>query len=278
MSDDKRSMPVFAVIAGLPGVGKSTLLDQLRDETGFPAYLVQDTPAQRQHASLAVCDALALRHSVAVESRCDSPTVLHWMQQAGERGYCVELVWIGVEGEVLAARRSRARRLAQAQVEATQHRLAIAADLAQRMLCIDNSTATARMAARVEHGRISVLDTRPGWIVRRMLIPRLARLASLRSIRRAYDAIANRSPVQPLWQLATASGTYTGAIVAATEFHLLQQVGAALHVVHDLGMLATIPGGLLAMPTVLTVAYDHSLPGRTQQAAQQRALDRGPER
>lgn len=274
MSDDKRSMPVFAVIAGLPGVGKSTLLDQLRDETGFPAHLVQDTPAQRQHASLAVCDALALRHSVAVESRCDSPTVLHWMQQAGERGFCVELVWIGVEGEVLAARRSRARCLAKTQVEATQRRLAIAADLAQRVLCIDNSTATARMAARVEHGRISVLDIRPGWIVRRMLIPRLARLASLRSIRRAYDAIVTHSPVQPLWQLATASGTYTGAVVAATEFHLLQQVGTALHVVHDLGMLAAIPGGLLAAPAVLTVAYDDAIPARAQQGIQQR----GPER
>lgn len=274
MGNDKRSAPVLAVIAGLPGVGKSTLLDQVRHETGFPANLVQDTPAERQAAADAICNALALRHSVAVESRCDSPAVLHWMQQAGERGYILELVWVGVEGDALAARRSRARRLAKTQVEATQRRLAVAADLAQRVLCIDNSTTVARMAARIEHGRISVLDMRPGWIVRRMLMPRLARHASLRKIRRAYDAIAAHSPVQPLWQLAAASGTYTGAVVAATEHHLLQQVGAALHVVHDLGMLAALPGGMLAMPAVMTVAYDHAVPDRSLQASQQR----GPER
>lgn len=274
VENDKRSAPVFAVIAGLPGVGKTTLLDQVRHETGFPAHVVQDTPDQRQAATDATCDALALRHSVAVESRCDSPAVLHWMQQAGERGYRVELLWVGVEGDALAARRSRARRLAKAQVEAAQLRLAIAADLAQRVLCIDNSTAIASMAARVEHGRISVLDTRPGWIVRRMLIPRLARLASLRTIRRAYDAISTHGSIQPLWQMATASGSYTGTVVAATEYHLLQRVGTALHVVHELGMLAAIPGAMLAPPALLTVRYDHTIPDRAQQPIPQR----GPER
>lgn len=257
--DDERVPPVFAVVAGLPGVGKTTVLDQLKGEMEFPQHLVVDLPTEQQSTEDLIVGAVALRQSVAVESSFETPTVLRWMNMALERGFVLELVLIGVEGDALASLRSKERQRTRRQLEDAQSRMSVAVDMARRVLIIDNSTAQPSVAARIDAGQVRTFDNRPGWVARRVLAPRAARQASLAAIRSAYDAIAARAPVQPLLQMAAASaGAWSGAVVARSEFHVLQQVGEALHVIHDLGMLGMVPGGTLALAaeSVIMIAYE----------------------
>lgn len=257
--DDERVPPVFAVVAGLPGVGKTTVLDQLKGEMDFPRHLVVDLPTEQQSTEDLIVGAVALRQSVAVESTFETPTVLRWMSMAQDRGFALELVLIGVEDDMLASLRSRDRQRTRRQLEDAQRRMSVAVDMAKRVLIIDNSTAQPSVAARIDAGQVKTFDTRPAWVAKRVLAPRAARQASLVAIRGAYDAIAARAPVQPLLQMAAASaGAWSGVVVARTEYHVLQQVGEALHVIHDLGMLGMVPGGSLALAaeSVIMIAYE----------------------
>lgn len=265
--DDERVPPVFAVVAGLPGVGKTTVLDQLKSEREFPQHLVVDVPSEQRSAEEIIVGAVALRQSVAVESSFETPTVLRWMSMAEERGFVLELVLIGLEDDLLASLRSRERQRTRRQMEEAQNRMSVAVDMARRVLIIDNSAAQPIVAARIDAGQVRVLDNRPGWVARRVLAPRVARQASLTAIRHAYDAIAAHAPVQPLLQMAAASaGAWSGAVVARSEFHALQKVGEALYVIHDLGMLGMVPGGSMALTaeSLMTIAFEPAqrpLPG-----------------
>lgn len=194
--DDDSAAPLLAVIAGLAGVGKSTVLHHLQQQPGLPRQVLADAPdlAAFNDAMLGV---LALRASVVIESRFDAPDLLRWMHLADERGYDIELVWIGVEDDALAGLRTRARRTRH-QVDQALMRMAAAVDIAKRVLIIDNSTAQPIMAARIEADTVQQLDTRPGWVARRVLAPKLARHASLAAIKAAYAALAARAPVPPL--------------------------------------------------------------------------------
>lgn len=251
--------PVMAVIAGLHGAGKTTLLERLLGEEGFPAQLVVDTLDGMDALDAAMTRAIALNQSIAVETSLDHAGVVQWMIKAAERGFSVELIVVGVDDDQLLldrhARRQDKRRL----VEAVR-RMSSAVDNARHVVAIDNSTSTPFVAATIDAGEVKVLDARPTWVAQRILAPRLARIASLKAVRTMYQAIAGNATIGPILQVGGAGAAVSaGRVVAVSDYHVLQQIGEALHVIHDVSLLAT--GGVgLALNAVATIMY--SLPER----------------
>lgn len=127
-------------------------------------------------------------------------------------------------------------------------------------MMIDNSSGTPFVAATIDSGTVKILDKRPAWLLKRILAPRLARQASMRAIRTAYDAIAGHAAVTPILQMAgAATASYTGKVVALSDHHMLQQVGEALHVIHDMALLEIHllngSGAALVLNAIVTLAY-----------------------
>ncbi len=250
---DPTPPPVMAVVAGLPGSGKTTLLDQLRTEAGFPQHMVFDRPEAMVAFDAAMTHAIALQQPVAVETSCASAALVLWMHKAMERHYAIELIILGGDDELV--RQRRARRQSRREVLEAYRRMASAVDAARRVLLIDNSSGAPFIAATIDSGKVSVLDHNPVWVARRILGPRLARAASLKAIRSSYERIAANSLAHPVLQQAgRGAASYTGKIAAVSEYHALQQVSEALHVIHDLSLLSN--GGLgLALDVASTLAY-----------------------
>ncbi|MDM5181914.1 hypothetical protein PO883_32590 [Massilia sp. DJPM01] len=249
----------MAVIAGLHGAGKTTLLEQLLGEDGFPVQLVVDSLDGMDALDAAMTRAIALNQSIAVETSLDHAGVVQWMIRAAERGFAVELVVVGVDDDQLLldrhARRQDKRRL----IDAVR-RMSSAVDNARRVVAIDNSTGTPFVAATIEAGEVKILDARPTWVAQRILAPRLARIASFKAVRTMYQVIAGNASIGPILQVGGAGAAVSvGRVVAVSEFHLLQQIGEALHVIHDVSLLATGGAGL-ALNAVATIMY--SLPER----------------
>lgn len=247
--------PVMAVIAGLHGAGKTTLLEQLLGEEGFPAQLVVDSLDGMDALDAAMTRAIALNQSIAVETSLDHAGVVQWMIKAAERGFTVELVVVGVDDDQLLldrhARRQDKRRL----IDAVR-RMSSAVDNARRVVAIDNSTGTPFVAATIEAGEVKILDARPTWVAQRILAPRLARIASFKAVRTMYQAIASNASIGPILQVGGAGAAVSvGRVVAVSEFHVLQQIGEALHVIHDVSLLATGGAGL-ALNAVATIMYN----------------------
>lgn len=251
--------PVMAVIGGLHGAGKTTLLEQLLGEEGFPAQLVMDNRNNADALDAVMTRAIALNQSIAVETRFDHAGVVQWMARAAERGFRVELIVIGVADDQLLLDRHVRRQDKRKLIEAIR-RISSAVDNAQRVVVIDNSTGTPFVAATIDAGEVKILDARPTWVVQRILAPRLARLASLKAVRRMYQAIAGNAAIVPVLQVGSAgAAVVTGKVVAVSDYHVLQQLGEALHVIHDVSLLTT--GGVgLALNAVATIMY--SLPER----------------
>lgn len=273
---DNPGAPVMAVIAGLPGAGKTTLLEQMMGEEGFPAQLVVDLPDSTEELDQVMIRSLALRQSVAVETCCDHAAVVQWMAKAAERGYSVELIIVGVESDQLLLER-HARRLDKRKMLEAVRRMSSAVDQANRVVAIDNTTGTPFVAASIEAGNVNVLDARPTWVAQRIIAPRLARIASFKAVRTMYQAMANNATIGPVLQVGGAGAAmFTGRIVAASDYHVLQQIGEALHVIHDVSLLTT--GGMsLALNAVGTVLY--SLPERPGlERGVEHLLDRSEER
>lgn len=125
---DDAMPPVMTVFAGLPGAGKTTVIDKVKDEMEFPRHLIIDLPEQRDEADDAVQRAITLNHSIAVESRFDHPLVLAWMDKAAERHFSVELVIIGVDDDDdLLLARQHARRQSKRQMEEAVRRMSAGA-------------------------------------------------------------------------------------------------------------------------------------------------------
>lgn len=251
--------PVMAVIAGLHGAGKTTLLEQLLGEDGFPAQLVVDTLDQVDELDAAMTRTIALNESIAIETSLDHAGVIQWMIEAGERGFSVELIVVGVDDDQLLLDR-RARRQDKRRLIEAVRRMSSAVDNARRVVAIDNSTGTPFVAATIDAGEVKILDARPTWVAQRILAPRLARIASLKAVRATYQAIARNATISPILQVGGAGAAITsGSVVAVSEYHVLQQVGEALHVIHDVSLLAN--GGVgLALNAVASIMY--SLPER----------------
>lgn len=250
--------PVFTVVAVMPGIDKLSAIEQLRSTPGFPDHLLADGD---QDCENMVVEALANRSPVAVESVLESHQVLRWAALGEDRGYVVELVVVDSDEDIAAQLRGRARRRRNLQQQIIQRRMSAAVDMARRVVLIDFTHGRASVSARIDSGQVKSLDSRPTWIARRVLAPRLARKASLAAIRGAYSAISQSAQVQPMLQMAvTTAGACTGAVVASSEFHLLQQIGESLHVIHDIGLLGLVPGGasVLAAETAVTLIYDQS--------------------
>lgn len=251
---DGQLPPVMTVIAGLPGAGKTTILDQLLGEADFPQHLVVDDPAAPEALDDALTGALAANQSVAVETCCDDAAVIEWMRKAAERRYDVELVIVGTEDDPLLQERHARRRTRRELLEAAR-RMSSAVDAARRVMVIDNSSGQPFVAARIEAGEVKVFDNRPAWVARRILLPRLERAASMKAMRATYQGVTGHQMTHPMLQVARGGAAYTGKILAMTDHHVLQQIGQALHVIHDLGLLGT--GGVgLALNVVATLAHD----------------------
>ena len=257
---DAPSPPVLAVIGGLHGAGKTTLLEQLLGEEGFPAQLVPDVVDEMDEFDATMMRAIALKQSIAVETSFEHAGVVQWMIKAAERGFTVELILVGVEHDALLfdryGRRQDKRRLSEA-----MQRMSAAVDNAKHVAVIDNSTGTPFVAATINAGEVKVLDSRPTWVAQRVLAPRLARIASLKAIRSIYQTLASNAAVGPVLQVGGSAGAslFTGRVVATSNYHVLQQVGEALHVIHDVGLLAT-GGAALALNAAATIMY--SVPDR----------------
>lgn len=254
ISPDASPPPVMVVIAGLHGAGKTTLLEQLLGEEGFPAQLVSNIADEMEAFDAAMIRAVALKRPIAVETSFDDAGVVQWMIKAAEHGFTVELILVGVENDELLVDRYGRRQEKRKLIEAMQ-RMSSAVDNARHVVVIDNSTGTPFVAAAINAGEVKVLDSRPTWVEQHILAPRLVRIASLKAIRSMHQALASNATIAPVLQVGGAgAGVFTGKIVAASNHHVLQQIGDALHVIHDVGLLATGGGGL-ALNAVATIMY-----------------------
>lgn len=214
--------PVMAVIAGLPGSGKTTLLEQMMGEDGFPAQLVVDLPESTESLDQVMNHSLALRQSVAVETCCDHAAIVEWMVKAAERGFSVELIIVGIESDQLLLER-HGRQVDKRKMLEAIRRMSSAVDHANRVVAIDNSTGTPFVAASIESGNVNVLDARPTWVSQRIIAPRLVRIASFKAIRTMYQAMASNATIGPVLQVGGAGAAmFTGRIVAASDYHVLQ--------------------------------------------------------
>jgi predicted ABC-type ATPase len=246
--------PVFTIVAGLPGVGKTLVLDALKRDHAFPECLVVDTANDVTVSTEAILDAVVRKVSLVIETSFNTPAPLDWLNLAEQHGYQLELIVIGVEQEILRTRRGGQARRSRAAMRLALARLVVATDLVRRTLIIDNSTSQPSVAGRIEAGKTIGIDTRLNWVVKKVVGPRVARHRSLTAIREAYDAIAAHSTIQPMLQMAVATkGLNTGSVVATSECHLLLRIGEALHVVHDLGLLGLTPGAAVALAAQSTV-------------------------
>jgi len=251
---DGQLPPVFTVVAGLPGAGKSTILDQLRGGPNFPQHQVEDAPDQVEACGEAVMRAIALNQSIVIESSCEHGGIVEWMELAVERGFDVELLIVGVDDDGLLATRHQ-RRLERRKLLEAIKRMSSAVDVARRVVLIDNSAGMPFVAATIDAGKVSVLDNRPAWVARRVIAPRLARQASLKAVKSSYEALSGDALVHPVLQTAgKGAAVYTGRIVAMSSHHALQQIGAALHVIHDLSLVSFGASGL-ALNAVASLAY-----------------------
>lgn len=269
VSGEPADAPVLTMVALMPGIDKAAALAQVRVMPGFPEQLLADTIPDCDGL---VVDALTRRQSIAVESSLEHHRVLHWAALAEERGYVVELVVLDTDEDVTDQLRGRARRRRRLQQQIIQRRMSAAVDMARRVVLIDFSNGRSSISARIDSAKVKSMGNQPRWIARRVLAPQLARKASMAAIRGAYTAIAQTAPVQPILQMAVSTaGVCTGAVVARSEFHLLQQVGEALHVIHDIGVLGLVPGtaSVLAVEAAVTLVYDQS---------KEAGLDRSAER
>lgn len=251
---DGQLPPVFTVVAGLPGAGKSTILDQLRDDPDFPQHQVEDAPGQSEACDAAVVRAVALNQSVVIETGCEHGGVVDWMELAAERHFDVELIIVGVEDDELLAARHQ-RRLERRKLLDAVRRMSSAVDVARRVALIDNSAGMPFVAATIDGGNVTVLDNRAAWVARRIFAPRIARQASLKTVRSSYEALSGDALVHPVLHTAgKGAAVYTGKIVAMGNHHALQQVGEALHVIHDLSLVSFGASGL-ALNAVATLGY-----------------------
>ncbi|NHZ99033.1 hypothetical protein [Massilia sp. CCM 8734] len=247
----------MAVIAGLHGAGKTTLLEQLLVEGDFPAQVVVDGLDGMEALDASMTRSIALNQSIAVETSLDHAGVVQWMIKAAERGFAVELVVVGVDNDQLLLDRHARRQDKRKLIDAVR-RMSSAVDNARRVVAIDNSTGTPFVAATIEAGEVKILDARPTWVAQRILAPRLARIASFKAVRTMYQAIAANASISPILQVSGAGAAISvGKVVAVSEFHVLQQIGEALHIIHDVSLLATGGAGL-ALNAVATIMY--SLP------------------
>jgi predicted ABC-type ATPase len=274
---DRAEPPVMAVIAGWHGAGKTTLLEQLLGEDGFPAELVVDHPDNTEVLHSAMTRALALNQSIAVETSFEHAGVVQWMARAADRGFSVELIIIGVDDDELLFERHARQQEKRKLIEAVR-RMSSAVDNAQRVAVIDNSTGTPFVAATIDAGEVKILDSRPAWVARRILAPRLARLASLKAIRGMYQTIAGKAAIAPVLQVGWAGAAVTtGKVVALSDYHLLLQLSETLHVIHDVSLLSTGGAGLV-INAVATVMYSRQVDYAVPEGGIEQQRDQSQER
>lgn len=240
--------PTLTILAGPIGSGKTTVFSVAK--AGFlqhaPRYFQErDDLALADGEPVANLQAtLQAGQSVIVETRLDDPAMLLEMSKAAKLGAGVDLVVVDVEDPMALLPRCNGHPLREAVLERTlafRHHLAAAVDLAKRIVLIDNSTGLPVVRS------LSALDTtrgEPGWFKSRVLATKLEREAS----RGALQRFRGPGRISPIVQRADVLGGAThGQIVAATRHHVLQKVGDALHVVHDLAFFPS--GSPLALAT-----------------------------
>jgi predicted ABC-type ATPase len=244
--------PLLTVVAGPQGAGKSTVIRTLRSEAWFPALHAIEHEMQAQVFSEILQAALLTKQPLVIETRLDSPTVLHAMDFALERGFSVELVLVDVDDvEMLLARLDTSCTQLREALARYRHHVPGAVDLAKRVLLIDNSAAQPLVSELRAPGGTPAQLSGPRWFSDKVITPQLLRAASRQALRHA----AVKGPLQPIVQAARASsGPTAGLLVEVTKHHALQQVGQALHLIHDLAMLP-LGGPVLVAGVVALLAY-----------------------
>lgn len=276
--------PKFSVVAGPPGAGKSTVLDALRQESGFPLRAVIEHADAPDVAIAALKQAIALRESVVVETTMQGPEMAALMQLAAERGFDVELVIVGIETPEILAERAKRRtieaRAMEVMFETTLHHLPAAVDQAKRIIVIDNTVGPTSVALQLAAAaQLEANDKAPSWVVNRILQPKAQRELSKALLRRASSRVAADNGSSPLLQHAKAyaGGTHTGVIVESTSHHVLQQISDSLHLVHDVAMMSPAGGLGLAKDAVVSISYQlGKSPSMLREAA--RAIDKSASR
>lgn len=260
--------PILSVVAGPPGAGKSTVIASVRGEVELPTRHAIEHNLSGQELSETLQDALRNQQSLLIESRLDSPAVLHAMDRALERGFSVELVLVDVDAVELLMSRLGSGHTNDELSEALaryRHHVPSAVDMAKRVLLIDNSAAQPIVQELPLVKAANAGITGPRWFADKVVAPQLERLASREALRR----FTVKGPLQAIIQAARASNRPSeGLVVAVTKHHALQRVGQALHLIHDLAMF---PMGSLSLivGAVAVMAY---------QADRASALEREGER
>lgn len=258
-TDDK---PYLFVVAGTAGAGKTTLIETLRPDVDFPQHLLVQ---HEQEGWLAEADdALLWKESLTIETDLAEPDVIGIMQKATEKGFEVELLIVGVEAADIAAdryRRKRRRRLSDEllarQFDQTLQHLPPATDHAKRVMIIDNTLSTPTFA-QLAPGAEMEANSGPAWVFRKIIQPKIERAASKQLMHAAINKLSGSSQIQPFLQAASIyqPGSYEGKIVERTQHHALQQIGHALHIVHDLALLPQAGISLgLAKDMIASIAY-----------------------
>lgn len=243
---------IMTVVVGPEGVGKTTVLQALQGEAGFPKRLLVEHELTESDVSEAIKKAISHREAFVIESRLEEPDTIIAMQHAKERGFEIELIVIGVEDEAMLNLRRKTRRRAD---ELTWFRVPSAVDQADRVLVMDNSigpTVALKIAAAQIQGQ---KEDSPSWITNRILSPKIERALSREVMRKAHEQIRAQGNSQTVLRVARSwqDGHSTGAIVAKDTHYALQSVGNALHVLHDLAVLP--PGIGLAKQVVASISY-----------------------
>lgn len=252
--------PIFTVVAGPAGAGKSTILDALVGEAGLPVRRVVAHDLDPSALAEALNNHLSSAESFILETRLDTPQLASAVARAVERGWPLELIVVDVEHPKLLRPRARDGVIGEEELsqQRYRHHLPAAIDLARRVLLIDNSAVTP-----IQHV-LTEADLRndrsfqgPRWIADKVITPKLLRIASTQAMRQA-SAVAATGPLKPFLQVASVIGRPSrGLVLARSEHHALQGVGNALHVVHDLALLP-LAGPALVQGAMAVIRYESS--------------------
>lgn len=256
--------PIITVVAGPRSAGKTLVMRELRQEAEFPARLVVEHEEEKPGAALqALAEAITMRRSAVIETRLQSPEVLHLMQKAADRGVDVDLLVVNVDDAEILRERLKREGLDDAELLAEMdrfhHHLPAAVDQAKRVLLIDNSAGVPIAVQLAAAAQLEATTGRePGWIVNRVIRPKVERELSREVLRTAIDRTSDAAPqLKPLLQIVKTYGTssYRGQIIERTDHHALQRIGQVLHAVHDLAMLPHGGGIGLAKNLVANISY-----------------------
>ena len=284
--------PRLIVFAGPNGSGKSTVTNDNRSKKEFPriyinaddiartelGHIPDELERNMEAAKLAQQRrqaALEGGQSFAFETVMSTPGKLATLQEARNRGFHVDLVFVAtLDADINIARVQNRAALGGHDVapdkvreryERAMRLLPSAVDLADTVDVFDNSGREPLHVA-MKRGKTLTLrntDKAPAWVIARLAEPYHKRAASRARMAAAFQrkAAEYSGGLKSLLRDAAIwhDKTHHGLIIEADEYHVLQQVGANVYLVHD---RALCPPVALNKGKTVALAYHYEKGGK----------------